>query len=290
MSSKMFKGATALAVTTSLLAFNAPAFAQLDEIIVTAQKREQNLQDVAISINAFDLEALESKRIQSVADIAEFAPGVYTTPSPADETGVRVNIRGIGTFDPQIGQDSRTAIYVDGVYYGRTQGLAFDSPDLGRVEILKGPQGTLYGRNTVSGAVNLVSVAPSTEATSGSIEVEVGNFDHKRAKGHINLPLGDRAAIRVSGLFSDTDGWVENTGVGEDFGGTERLGGRAALRVEASSQLTLDASVDYTRTRSTPLFQQALPGTNNPGAFLAAALTPSPDLSRQDSVNEPRDY
>lgn len=285
MSSKMFNGALALAVTTSSLAFNAPAFAQLDEIVVTAQKREQNLQDVAISINAFDLEALESKRIQNISDIATFAPGVYTTPTPADETGVRVNIRGIGTFDPQIGQDSRTAIYVDGVYYGRTQGLAFDSPDLGRVEVLKGPQGTLYGRNTVSGAVNLISTAPSSERFSGALEGELGNFNHRRIKGHVNIPLGEQAAFRVSGLFSDTDGWVENTGVGEDFAATERLGGRAALRVEATSQLSLDIAADYTRTRSTPLFHQALPGTNNAGAFLAAALTPSEDLSRQDSVN-----
>lgn len=285
MSSKTFKGITALAVTTSILAFTAPAFAQLDEIVVTAQKREQNLQDVAISINAFDLEALESKRIQSLEDIAQFSPGVYTTPNPADETGVRVNIRGIGTFDPQIGQDSRTAIYVDGVYYGRTQGLAFDSPDLGRVEILKGPQGTLYGRNAVSGAVNLISVAPDTERTSGAIDAEIGNFDHRRIKGHVNIPLTDSAALRVSGLFSDTDGWVENTGLGEDFAATERLGGRAALRVNANPRTTLDLAADFTRTRSTPFFEQALPGTNSPGAFLSAALTPSPDLSRQDSVN-----
>ena len=139
MLSRTLKGLTALATSTSLLAISAPATAQiLDEMIVTAQKREQSLQDVPISISAFDLEELDNKRIDGLEDIAQFTPGVYTTPNPADETGVRVNIRGIGTFDPQIGQDSRTAIYVDGVYYGRTQGLAFDSPDLGRVEVLKG--------------------------------------------------------------------------------------------------------------------------------------------------------
>ena len=290
MSSRTLKGLTALTLSTSLLAFSTPAMAQLDEIVVTAQKREQNLQDVPLSINAFDLEALESKRIQGLEDIAEFAPGVYTTPNPADENGVRVNIRGIGTFDPQIGQDSRTAIYVDGVYYGRTQGLAFDSPDLGRVEILKGPQGTLYGRNTVAGAVNIISVAPDPSEQSGAIDLEYGNFDHVRAKGHLNVPLTDAAALRISGLFSDTDGWVENTGAGENFGGTERIGGRAALRVEATEKLTLDIAADYTNTRSTPLFEQALPGTSNispdtlqPG-FLSFALTPSEDLSRQDEV------
>ena len=285
MSSRTLKGLTALTLSTSLLAFSAPAMAQLDEIIVTAQKREQSLQDVPISISAFDVEALETKRIDGLEDIAQFSPGVYTTPNPADETGVRVNIRGIGTFDPQIGQDSRTAIYVDGVYYGRTQGLAFDSPDLGRVEILKGPQGTLYGRNTVAGAVNLISVAPDPTQYSGALDVEVGNFDHRRLNGHINVPITDSAALRISGLFSDTDGWVENTGLGENFGGTERFGGRAALRVEAAPQLTFDLAADYTNTQSTPLFQQPLAGTNNPAAFFAPAFTVSEDTGRQDEVN-----
>ena len=286
MQSRTLKGLTVLATSTSLLAISTPAEAQiLDEMIVTAQKREQNLQDVPISINAFDLEDLEIKRITGIEDIAKFSPGVYTTPNPADETGVRVNIRGIGTFDPQIGQDARTAVYLDGVYYGRSQGLAFDSPDLGRVEILKGPQGTLYGRNTVSGAVNLVSVAPDTNEFSGAIDGEYGNFNHVKVKGHINAPLGENLALRVSGLYSDVDGWVENTGVGEDFGGTQRIGGRAALRWDPTDALTIDIAGDYTNTQSTPLFHQALPGTANPTSLFAAAITPSPDFDRQDEVN-----
>jgi len=284
MPSRKLKGLTALALSTSLVSFSAPAIAQIDTIVVTAQKREQSQQDVPISINVFDVETIEKNRISGIEDVAKFAPGVYTTPSPADETGVRVNIRGIGTFDPQIGQDSRTAIYVDGVYYGRSQGLAFDSPDLGRVEILKGPQGTLYGRNTVSGAVNLVSVAPDTSQFSGALEGEYGNFNHVKAKGHINAPLGENAALRISGLYSDVDGWVNNTGAGEDFGATERIGGRAAIRWEPTASLTLDVAGDYNRTESTPLFQQALPGTNDPTAFLSVALTPSADDSRQDEV------
>jgi len=285
MSSKTFKGLTALAVSTSMLAISTPAFAQLDEIVVTAQKREQSLQDVPISINAFDLESIEKNRISGLEDIAKFSPGVYTTPNPADETGVRVNVRGIGTFDPQIGQDSRTAIYVDGVYYGRSQGLAFDSPDLGRVEILKGPQGSLYGRNSVGGAINLISVAPDTQGFSGGLDAEYGNFDHKRLKGYVNVPLGENTAFRISGLYSDRDGWVENTGVGENFAATERFGGRAALRFEPTDAWTFDLVGDYTNTQSTPFFHQALPGTANPTSLFAAAITPSPDFSRQDEVN-----
>ena len=111
MSSGTFKGLTALAVSTSMLAISSPAFAQLDEIIVTAQKREQSLQDVPISIAAFDLEALETNRVEGLEDIGRIAPGVTVTPNSADANGVQVNIRGIGILDPQVGQDSRVAIY-----------------------------------------------------------------------------------------------------------------------------------------------------------------------------------
>ena len=141
MSSSKIKGLAALAATASVFVMSAPAYAQLDEIIVTAEKKSENLQDVPIAITAFDIEQLESKRIEGLEDIGQYSPGLYVTPNPADNNGVRVNIRGVGTFDPQIGQDSRVAIYQDGVYLGKTQGLAFDMPDLARVEILKGPQG-----------------------------------------------------------------------------------------------------------------------------------------------------
>ena len=137
----------------------------------------------------------------------------------------------------------------------------------------------------MAGAVNLISVAPDPTQYSGALDVEVGNFDHRRLNGHINVPITDSAALRISGLFSDTDGWVENTGLGENFGGTERFGGRAALRVEAAPQLTFDLAADYTNTQSTPLFQQPLAGTNNPAAFFAPAFTVSEDTGRQDEVN-----
>ena len=100
MKSKFFYS---LAITASLLALNAPAFAQLDEITVTAQKKSENLQDVPVAITAFDLEAIEINRIEGLEDIGTVTPGVYVTQNPADPNGVRINIRGIGTFDPQVG-------------------------------------------------------------------------------------------------------------------------------------------------------------------------------------------
>ncbi len=285
MSLKRNSRIVALASATSVLALSAPAFAQdsaedevsgNDVIVVTAQKRAQNLQDVPIAIAAFDTEALETNRIAGVSDLGKVAPGVYVTPNPADPNGIRINIRGIGTFDPQVGQDSRVALYVDGVYLGKTQGLAFDSPDLERVEILKGPQGTLYGRNSVAGAVNLISARPNADGWSGKFNAEYGRFNHLKFSGAVNVPIGDVGGLRISGLISDRDGWVENDGPGVDFGGGTKQSFRAAFGADLTPDVRFDIAADYNKTRSEPLFYQSIPGFANPGSLFAAAVSTAP--------------
>ena len=264
------KTLTAFALSASLLAFSAPAYAQLDEIIVTAQKKEQNLQDVPIAIQAFDLEALEANRIEGLEDIGQYSPGLYVSPNPADPNGVRINIRGVGTFDPQIGQDSRVAVYKDGVYLGKTQGLAFDLPDMARVEVLKGPQGTLYGRNSTAGAVNLVSARPEIGEGSGKFTAEYGNFNHKKLSGAVNIPMGESIAARVAGVWMDRDGWVENDGPGTDFGGEKKFGIRGAIGAELSPSIRADFAVDYSKVNKEPLFYQSLADSPGVGFFGAA--------------------
>lgn len=282
MRSSTFKGLAGLAVSASLLAMSAPAYAQLDEIIVTAQKKSQNLQDVPIAITAFDIEALENNRIEGIEDLGTFTPGVYVTPNPADPSGVRVNIRGIGTFDPQVGQDSRVAIYQDGVYLGKSQGLAIDMPDLARVEVLKGPQGTLYGRNTVAGALNLVSARPDPSELTGKVTAEYGNFDHKKISGAVNVPLADTAALRVSGMFLGRDGWVENNGLGGDFGGEEKYGMRAAVGFDVGAKWNLEFAADYNKTKKEPLFNQSVTGFGENNPLFGPAITTA--TGRQDST------
>ena len=260
--------------------------AELEEITVTAQKRTQNLQDVPIAVTAFDMEALESFRIEGPEDLGKITPGVYVTQNPADTNGVRINIRGIGTLDPQVGIDARVGVYQDGVYLGKSQGLAFDLPDLQRVEILKGPQGTLYGRNTVAGAVNLISALPDPEECSARIKAEYGNFGHAKISGSTNLALSENTAIRLSGSFMERDGWVENSGPGTDFGGEEKTGFRIALGSQVSDSFRFDIAYDQSETDKEPLFYQSvgdgLTPTGAP-AFLAAAITPFND-GRQENV------
>ena len=261
-----------LAISTSVLAISTPAYGQVDEIIVTAQKKEQSLQDVPIAISALNLEGLEAARIEGIEELANAIPGVYVTQNPADANGVRVNIRGIGTLDPQLGQDSRIAVYQDGVYMGRTQGLALDLPDLQRMEVLKGPQGTLYGRNSVGGAINIISAGPEYGKTTGKVSAEYGNFDHKKISGAVNLPIGDKVAIRASGLFMERDGWVENLGPGTDFGGESKWGIRGAICFDVNEKLELQVSADHNITRKEPRFYQST--TDFGAGFLASAITP----------------
>ena len=254
--------------------------AELEEITVTAQKRTQNLQDVPIAITAFSLEELETFRIEGPEDLGKVTPGVYVTQNPADANGVRINIRGVGTLDPQVGVDARVGVYQDGVYLGKSQGLAFDLPDLARVEILKGPQGTLYGRNTVAGAVNLISAAPDPEKFSGNFKAEVGNFSHAKISGSANLPLSSNTAVRISGSYLERDGWVENSGPGVDFGGEEKTGFRVALGSQLTDTFRLDLAVDHSETDKEPLFYQSV-GTTP--AFLTPAITPF-NNGRQENV------
>ncbi|MEM9704528.1 MAG: TonB-dependent receptor [Pseudomonadota bacterium] len=254
----------------------------LDTIVVTAEKTAENLQDVPASITAFPAAALETKRIVGIENIAEFVPSLYSTPSAADVNGQRLFIRGIGTFDPQLGQDARVAIYVDGIYLGKTQGLTFDSPDLERIEVLKGPQGTLYGRNSVAGAINLISARPNGDAYSGNLSVDYGSFNTVRARGAVNIPLADDAGLRLSTLYSRQDGWVENNGAGTDFGGFQRWGGRAAIAFDLWEGMAVDIAADYTRAKNQTVFYQAVADTATPTSLFASAINAFD--GRQDEV------
>jgi iron complex outermembrane receptor protein len=271
MSSATFKGLSGLILTTSILAISAPAMAQLDEIVVTATKTEKSLQDVSASIVAFDVEALERNRIEGLEDIAQFTPGLYSYPSAANSNGLRISLRGVGTFDPQLGLDSKVAIYTDGVYMGKTVGLAFDSPDLARVEVLKGPQGTLYGRNAVAGAINLISQAPDTTRTFGRVEGEAGNLGALGFKGVLNVAMSDNAALRVSGQYDKREGWVKNSGAGNDFAGYDRFGARAAMAIDVSPEFSFELAGDYNKSTNEPYFYQSF-DINTPTSLFANAV------------------
>ena len=216
----------------------------LEEIIVTAQKRDESLQDTPISITAFGEERLEIEGINNLNDIGSKVPSLTIEPFPINNATLRIFIRGIGIADVQVTQDPPVGIYVDGVYIARSTGTALDVAELQRIEVLRGPQGTLYGRNTTGGAINLITKRPSTEAFEFKEKLTVGNRNQFSSKTTANIPLGDTLAAKVAYLTTKRDGFIENTGPGGDFGDREVEGYRIDLRWDISDTTTLDYAYD----------------------------------------------
>lgn len=277
----------ALLPAAALFAGDAAAqAAALEEVLVTAEKREQSIQDLPISIEAFEAERLDTLQISGFSDISRHVVGLYDGPNSADAGGVKIYIRGVGTGDPQVGLDSRLALYVDGVYVGKTPGLAFDAVDLERVEVLKGPQGTLYGRNAVAGAINLISRKADPSKFDAKASVTVGNYSAFKVKGHVNIPMGENLAVKLSAYISELDGWVENKGAGEDFAGHEREGARLDIAFMPNDQMRFDYSYEYTESDNQPFFYQSVANVVPPARGLSyTQYLAAPVSGRQDDVN-----
>src|SRR5690606_18409978 len=169
-----------------------PAATQLDEIVVTARRTEENLQSTPVAVTAVGAEALERNQVADVTDLQRTAPSLsVATGAPSASGFAFVAIRGQGNLQALVSNDPAVAIYVDGVYIRRpSQGLT-DLLDLQRVEVLRGPQGTLFGRNTVGGALNIISADPTGEF-GGMIRVEAGSYDQMGASLVLNTPITER--------------------------------------------------------------------------------------------------
>ncbi|HEY0974948.1 MAG TPA: TonB-dependent receptor [Solimonas sp.] len=222
------------------------ASAQLEEIVVTAQKRVESLQETPISIQAFNAEKLSLRGIEGLADLAVQAPGLTIEPFPTHNATLRLFIRGVGLGDAQLTQDPAVGVYLDGVYIARSVGLALDVADLQRIEVLRGPQGTLYGRNTTGGAINLVTRRPLTDAFTMEHKLTFGERGLLFGRSSFNVPVNDDLAFRLALLGSRKDGYVENTGPGGDFGDRQEF----ALRFDTRWTPTYWLTADYAYDRS----------------------------------------
>ncbi len=220
----------------------------LEEVIVTAQKRAESLQDTPISLTAFSSERLEVDGINNLNDIGSKVPSLTIEPFPINNATLRIFIRGIGLIDAQVTQDPPIGIYIDGAYIARSTGTALDVADLERIEILRGPQGTLYGRNTTGGAINLITKRPNPGEFEFKQKFTVGDRNLFTSKTSANIPLGDSAAIKLAYLYTETDGYVENGGPGGDWGDREVEGYRLDLRWDITDWLQLDYAYDKSDT------------------------------------------
>ena len=187
----------------------------LATVTVTAQRRSESLQEVPVMITVFGADEIAAARIQQIDDIVTRTPGLNFDAFPASQP--RLYIRGIGSAVRGASGDPSSAVFLDEVYLGRPAAVAFDAFDVERIEVLKGPQGTLYGRNVVGGAINVISKRPVTDQFGAGASATVGNYGRLDGAGFVNIPLaGNTSALRVSGSYRSNDGYVENLFLGRD--------------------------------------------------------------------------
>lgn len=231
----------------------------LQEVVVTAQKREENLQGVPISISAISSAQLQTRGLSSFKDIALTTPSITTAPAYGATGTLLLYMRGMGTSDPDnIASESGVGIYEDGFYIPRSDALTFDMADLERVEVLRGPQGTLYGFNTAGGAVNLISRKPTGEFGLRQT-LDYGNRNMFRSLTVLDLPVWHNIATKFTFLKSGIDGFVRNQGSSHDFGENNQTGGKFQLHWEAGAKFQADYFAELGRQRATPqqYFQNA---------------------------------
>uniref|UniRef100_UPI00356397FF TonB-dependent receptor n=1 Tax=Litorivivens sp. TaxID=2020868 RepID=UPI00356397FF len=230
---------------------------QLEEVVVTAQKREESLQDTPISLAAFSGDQLDQFGIDDLGDITARTPNVDITPFPNSRSSLVIFMRGVGNNDSQTTQDPAVGVYIDGVYVGRSVGLTSDVADLARIEVLRGPQGTLYGRNTTGGAINMISARPDEEFGIKSV-LATGNRDYR--KGTLQLDTGAWSGLsaKISYSKSEKGPWVDNINGSNDFVEEEREAGRFVLRWDISDTLSMDYAYDISEIVGPQPYYQVL--------------------------------
>ena len=214
----------------------------LDAIVVTAQSRQQELQDVPIALQVVDQQLLDDVAADNLGDIDAFVPGLVV--DAAQPTQPSFRLRGVETSDFGIGTDPAVGVFVDGVYGGRGGGVLLPFVDVERIEVLKGPQGTLFGRNTAAGAISLVTRRPQDELEA-RLRLRLGNYGKQYADAMWNLPTGDNSALRFNALFNHSDGWFQDGATGKDLGGENVWATRAAWQVGLGENTTALVSWDH---------------------------------------------
>ena len=246
----LLAGAAWGALSTLAVAQDATATAeptaQVDDVIVTARRTEESLQRTPLAVSAFSGESLDQAGSTQVTDLQGAVPNLNIVQGRGSSNATNIYIRGIGqpdalqTFDPAVG------VYVDDVYYARIRGTQFDLLDLERVEVLRGPQGTLYGKNTIGGALKLVSRRPGqTFRARGS--VAYGEYDMIDVQGAVSGPISDTLAFGLSALHSERGGYVTNPLTGDEYNDKNTDAVRATLAWDPSSNFRLDLTADYSK-------------------------------------------
>ncbi len=271
----------------------APALAQpaaasdMERIIVTATRRDTLVQETPLAITAYNQDTLNNNQVKDLASMTAMVPSLVVEPH-SDSGGVHVYMRGVGSANHTELGDPAVAFYVDGIYVARPQGATALMYDLNHVEVARGPQGTLNGRNSTAGAVNLVSNAPSTAKTLGSASIVVGDYHHVQTQVMMNIPFSDDIALRIAAIKDQHDGYVDflkgsNVMPGaQKYGAGNQEGVRASLLWKFTPDLKATFIADYySDTGAGNIYLSAEP---KPGQQLRAALIDTPGVLDQSII------
>ena len=252
----------------------------LEEVVVTATKRAQSLQDVPMAVNAFNADTIETAGINDAGDLAILTPAlninVNTNPFAA-----RMVIRGVGTAQTDPALEPSVGLFIDGIYLGRTGLGMSDLTDIERIEVLQGPQGTLYGKNTNAGAISVITKKPSFEKSEGYIEASVGNYSMNKLTASISGPLTQNLAYRLSGNINQRDGYYDNS-AGVDFNDADDWNIQGKLQWEPTESLSILLSGSRVERDTTCCGADAVQDESVNNELVAQGLSP-------DS-NDPYDY
>lgn len=275
MITRQLKLTTSALTLNLLLAIGTTAQAQedrIDEIIVTAQKRSENLQQVPIAITAFGEETIEKSRIQGLEDVASRTPGFMI--GHQNPVAPELTIRGIGSTDREAGSDRSVVLFVDEVYYGRAGGSTIDFFDLERIEVLRGPQGTLFGKNVVGGALNIITKKPSDSAYA-KLQTSLGNYGLTEFKGVFNQPLSDEVFAKISFSSRDRNGTSFNNLFDEEVDTQDSSSIRGQLRFLPNDNLNILLTSEYSRDQIQGISSKPDPAGGILGTF---SNTLDPDI------------
>ncbi|HEL4259207.1 TPA: TonB-dependent receptor [Stenotrophomonas maltophilia] len=271
------------APTADISSETARTVVALDQVVVTAQKRATNLQETPISVSVVDAEGLKDRSAISLGSLSDGSiPSLRVTPFATRSSALNIGIRGIGASGDanQPARDAGVGIYVDGVFMGRAQGLGSMLYDVERIEVLKGPQGTLFGRNTEGGAVSIVTKQPTGEF-GGSVSAGVSNFGGYTTALHLDLPRVADLSFKVDAVQAKRGGTTDNPMRGErDFNAYDKRGARLSVLWQPSDDFSLLYAFDRSYDATTPYHTQVLV----PGAFLSPLQQAGASQDRRDSA------